>query len=82
MAWFSAIVTYLIIWWTLLFTVLPFALKRDEQGRPDDPKLKQKFLITTGISFVVWAVVYGLVQSDLISFYDMATKMVEEDRLK
>jgi predicted secreted protein len=82
MGWVSGIVVFLLVWWTMLFTVLPFSLKRDEAGKPDDPKLKQKFLITTGIALVIWCVIYVLILSDIFSFYDVANTMVEEDRLK
>jgi predicted secreted protein len=82
MGWVSGIVVFLLVWWIMLFTVLPFSLKRDETGKPDDPKLKQKFLITTGIALAVWCVIHALVLSDFISFYDMADQMIKEDHLK
>ena len=75
---FAAIAIYLTIWWTVLFCVLPFGTishaeagidKGDggDPGAPVDPKLKQKFLITTAISagvFVILMVVihFGLVK--------------------
>jgi predicted secreted protein len=82
MAWFSGIVVFLLTWWTMLFTVLPFSLKRDETGKPDDPKLWQKFLITTALSMVLWGVIFGLVSSNLISFHDMAEHIAQEDMKK
>ncbi len=75
----SGIVAFLLIWWTLLFTVLPFSLRRDETGKPDDPRIKEKFLITTGITVAVWCVIYLLISSNVISFYDMASEMIRED---
>lgn len=82
MGWVSGIVVFLLTWWTMLFTVLPFSLKRDETGKPDDPKLGQKFLITTFVAGVVWLGIYLLISSDIISFHDMAAQMAKEDSLK
>lgn len=75
----SGIVVFLMIWWIMIFTVLPFNLKRDETGKPDDPKLMQKFWVTTAISALVWLAVYLTIQSDIISFHDMAELMAEKD---
>jgi predicted secreted protein len=79
MGWVSGIVVFLLVWWTMLFTVLPFALKRDETGKPDDPKIKQKFVITTLIAALIWCLIAALVEADLISFYSMASEMIKED---
>ena len=78
----SGIVVYLLIWWTIIFTVLPFSIKRDERGMPDDPKILKKFLITAGISAVIWVVIYMLISSNIISFHDMATEMIKEDHIE
>jgi predicted secreted protein len=79
MGWVSGIVVFLLVWWTMLFTVLPFALKRDETGKPDDPKIKKKFAITTLIAAGIWCVIYALVSADIISFHDMASEMIKKD---
>lgn len=79
----ASIVLYLIIWWTVLFAVLPFGLRKDPNTPPQEglaaapvnPKLKQKLIITTAISCVIFAVVYLLIASDIISFRTMAAHM-------
>ncbi|MGN6670968.1 MAG: DUF1467 family protein [Candidatus Nucleicultricaceae bacterium] len=57
----SQIVLYLMIWWLVLFTVLPFGIERDDafvlgtdRGAPKNPRLWVKLAITTGISFLLW----------------------------
>lgn len=82
----SGIVVYLCIWWTVIFCTLPLWVKRDmggpettAHGAPEDPKLKQKFLLTTVIAAIIWIIVYLLISSDLISFRDMARTMSEQD---
>ncbi len=72
MDWFTGIVVYLLIWWTALFAVLPWGLKRDETGRPLNLDIKKKIIVTSVVSFALWTIVYILVRSDLISFREMA----------
>lgn len=78
MGWFTGIIVFLLVWWTVIFTVLPWSLRRDETGKPDDPKLKQKLFVTTLVSAVLWLAVYFLVEADIISFREMAATMAEE----
>ncbi len=51
------IVIFVIIWWLVLFIVLPFGVQRDENiekgndpGAPKNPMLKKKIILTTVIS--------------------------------
>lgn len=64
----SQIVLYLMIWWVILFTVLPFGIERDEtlilgadQGAPKNPRLWTKLAITTGISLFLWLIAYSII---------------------
>jgi predicted secreted protein len=82
MGWVSGIVVFLLVWWVMIFTVLPWGLRRDQDGTPQDPKIKKKLLITTAVSAVVWFVIYLLIESDMISFKDMAEALSEADRMK
>ncbi|MGH1398355.1 MAG: DUF1467 family protein [Alphaproteobacteria bacterium] len=75
----TGIIVFLLVWWVMLFTVLPFGHRRDEDGTPVTPNMKRKLIITTGVSVVIWGAIFALVQSDLISFHDMAKTMMEED---
>ena len=65
----SGLAIYFVIWWTVLFAVLPFGVRNaseagesvqqgNEAGAPVVHGLVRKFLITTVISAVVFAVVY------------------------
>ena len=64
---------FFVIWWTVLFVVLPFGVKSHHEAgievpgggdpaSPVDPQLKKKFLMTTwialGLTFVVWVVLF------------------------
>ena len=78
MSWFTAVAIYLTIWWTVLFAVLPLGVtshaeagidKGDggDPGAPVDPKLKQKFITTTWISAILFAILWLVVAFHLIS---------------
>ena len=42
-----------------------------QPGAPAELNLKRKFLITTGVTVVVWAVVAGIIVSELITVCDI-----------
>ncbi|MBS0558768.1 MAG: DUF1467 family protein [Proteobacteria bacterium] len=76
MNWFTGVVLYILIWWTVLFAVLPFGTRpvseADSQtgwrGAPQRPLLLRKVIATTLVAAVVWGGAYLLITSDWISF--------------
>ncbi len=77
MTWPTMILVYTIIWWVVLFTVLPWGArppKNTEVGHaasaPERPMLWRKALVTTLISAVLFAGVYWLIESEYLSFRD------------
>ncbi len=75
MTWFEGLVTFVIIWWMVLFTVLPWGVRipdSPEKGHatsaPMRPRLWLKLSVTTGIAVLLWAIAYWLAASNLISF--------------
>jgi predicted secreted protein len=72
----TGIATYFIIWWTVLFAVLPIGTRPvarpdDEtgwRGAPESPRLLQKALWTTLAAIVVWGIAYWAMTSPLFSF--------------
>lgn len=75
MGWFSGILVYVMIWWVVFFTVLPWGLHVPEEqepghatSAPSNPRLWRKAAITSGIAAVLWVIAYYLITSDLISF--------------
>jgi len=81
MNWFSGLVLFIVIWWTLLFAVLPFAVRSQledgdvvegsERGAPAVSHIKKKFLITTIIAFIIWVAVCAVIIFDLFSLSDL-----------
>ncbi len=75
MSWATGLMVYLVIWWTVLFAVLPLGVKKvenpgrgQEHGSPERPQLVRKAVITTIVAAVLWIGFYILHQSDYFSF--------------
>ena len=86
---FTAIVVYLLIWWVVLFAVLPWGVRLETDlvpgqstGAPANPRLLTKALATTGISAIIWLVVFFLIKSDVIDFGSAAATMMQEDKVQ
>jgi len=78
----SAIAIYFIIWWTVLFAVLPIGVRNahearrevetgHEPGAPVDPQLGRKALITTLVATLVFALVYAVLNQRWITLDDL-----------
>jgi predicted secreted protein len=77
MDWFTGSVLYVLIWWTVLFAVLPFGTRPVNEadartgwrGVPDRPLMWRKVIATTLVATLVWAGAYAVISdSDLLSF--------------
>lgn len=79
---FTSVAIFLTIWWTVLFVVLPLGVtshaeagidKGDggDPGAPVDPKLKKKFLTTTVVAVVLFAIVWLVIEFGLITLPDL-----------
>ena len=77
MGWATSLATYAIIWWLVMFMVLPWGVRRiepedlregDDPGAPENPRMLMKVAVTTGVSGVVFGLVYLVVISGVISF--------------
>ncbi len=62
----TMVAIYLTVWWTVLFAVLPLGMSQEDQkpptdgaqwGAPAKPDLKRKFITTTWVAALVWAVI-------------------------
>ena len=64
---------FIIIWWVVLFAVLPWGVhvpEKQEPGHatsaPENPMLWRKAAATTVIASILWGVAYYVIESDLI----------------
>ena len=78
-----AIAIYIFIWWIVLFAVLPFGVRTQQEegsvvpGTPESapakPRLVRIFLINTVVATTVFAIVYvviayGLITPDMVPY--------------
>ncbi len=75
MSWFTGVVVYAVIWWTILFAVLPWGIKRTENpeaghdpGAPAQPHIGRKFLWTSLVAAVIWTGYYLANRYNLFTF--------------
>lgn len=75
MRWPTALLVYSIIWWLVVFMVLPWGnqsidaadvAKGHAAGAPKKPRLLLKFGITTVIAGVIFAAIYWVHEAGLI----------------
>ncbi|MGQ0583612.1 MAG: DUF1467 family protein [Reyranella sp.] len=78
MSWATGVMVYIVIWWTVLFAVLPLGVRRvekpgkgEEHGSPERPELMRKAVITSAVSAVLWLGFYLLHLADIFSFRRM-----------
>jgi len=75
MSWATGLMVYLVIWWTILFAVLPIGVRRVEKpgrghdpGAPERPDLLRKAIITSLVAGALWLGFYFVHQSDIFDF--------------
>ena len=78
----TATVVFIIIWWIMLFMVLPWGVSRTENpeaghdpAAPARPMLVRKLLITTGITIVLFGILYGVIDAEILSLQDLSAKI-------
>ncbi|MBB5751248.1 DUF1467 family protein [Prosthecomicrobium pneumaticum] len=63
MSWYSLVAIYFVIWWTILFAVLPFGIRTQEEvgevtlgttaSAPAQPMLVRKAIITSIVAAIL-----------------------------
>ncbi|HEY6994397.1 MAG TPA: DUF1467 family protein [Xanthobacteraceae bacterium] len=81
----TAIAIYFIIWWVVLFAVLPWGVRSQHEsgavapgsdpGAPAIPRLKRKLVWTTIVAAVVFALWYVVYAYRLIALDDLAAML-------
>jgi len=81
MGLFSQFAIFLLIWFVVLFAVLPFGVRQQnnpepghDPGAPVQPMLWRKAAWTTAISLIIWGVYYVATQVYGISLLDLANR--------
>jgi predicted secreted protein len=82
MSWVSSAAIFFVIWWTVLFAVLPFGVRNasesgtaiedgNDAGAPVAHGLRWKMAVTTVVSVAVFALVYLLLGDGLATFANL-----------
>lgn len=71
----NAFFIYLLVWWVMLFTILPLGVQRNTEtgkghdaGAPVNPQLKKKVIINSIVSAVIVGVIWILVDFHIITW--------------
>jgi predicted secreted protein len=71
----SAVVVFILVWWCTLFCILPIGLATEHEeegplkgpGAPKHVNMKQKLILTTAVSAVIWLLFYLCISFDVIN---------------
>lgn len=76
-----AVAIYFIVWWTVLFAVLPIGLRTQEEegnvvpGTPESAPARPRFLFIIGLTSLISAVVFALIYAVVV------WRIIDWDRL-
>jgi len=77
MTWTAGLAIYFVVWWIVLFAVLPWGVRPQtsselspgvEPGAPAAPLLLRKVIVTTVLAALVWALIAWLIIAQPVSF--------------
>ena len=68
-------IIYIIIWWMVFFVILPIDVNRkkpvkiegEDTGSPENPKMLKKFIYCTGITTVIFVIIYLLIKYEYLN---------------
>jgi predicted secreted protein len=74
-------ILYIIIWWVIFFAILPIDVNRlktnkiegEDTGSPENPKMLKKFLYCTGITTIIFIVIYLLIKFEYLNLRNIIT---------
>ena len=68
-------IIYIIIWWIVFFVILPIDVERkklikiegEDAGSPENPKMLKKFIYCTGITTILFIIIYLLMKFEYLN---------------
>ena len=68
-------IIYIIIWWIVFFAILPVDVDRiktrkiegEDPGSPENPKMFKKFIYCTGITTILFIIIYLLMKFEYLN---------------
>ena len=74
-------IIYIIIWWIVFFAILPIDVERkkiikihgEDPGSPENPKMFKKFIYCTGITTILFIMIYLLMKFEYLNLRNIIT---------
>ena len=68
-------IIYIIIWWFVFFAILPIDVERkktirvegEDPGSPENPKMMRKFVYCTGLTSILFIIIYLLMKFEYLN---------------
>ena len=68
-------IIYIIIWWIVFFAILPIDVERiksikiegEDSGSPENPKMLKKFIYCTGITTILFIIIFLLMKFEYLN---------------
>ena len=80
MAWFTDVFIFIMVWWTVLFAILPLGVRVDtkpdmliqgepvKSGAPQDAGIKRKMILNTAVTTVLWLIIRTIIVEKWITW--------------
>ena len=75
MSYTGLAIIYIIIWWIIFFAILPIDVNRkkpvkiegEDTGSQENPKMLKKFIYCTGITTIIFVIIYLLMKLEYLN---------------
>ena len=72
-------IIYIIIWWIVFFAILPIDVNRkktikiegEDSGSPENPRILKKFIYCTGITSIIFIIIYLLIKYEYLNLRNL-----------
>ena len=72
-------ILFIIIWWIIFFAILPIDVNREkphkidgeDAGSPENPKMLKKFIYCTGITSIIFIIIYLLIKYEYLNLRNL-----------
>ena len=74
-------ILFIIIWWIIFFAILPIDVNREkpikihgeDAGSPENPKMMKKFIYCTGITSIIFIIIYLLIKYEFLNLRNLVS---------
>ena len=72
---------YVCLWWIVFFAILPIDVNREKKGNiegvdpgaPENPKMLKKFIFCTGITTILFIIIFLLMKFEYLNLRNIIT---------